>query len=181
MATIVPDGSRIVKCTTFVPLPEGRIPAQLRDWKRNVCDPGFRELVIRYGICPSPIGILTHLNIDVNLYSMGSLHQNFAALADPTRLGIVAHLARREATVSELVAQFELTQPTITSHLNVLEQAGLISRTRVAQTRICRLQTEELERMGDWLGQLQSVFEGNYRRLDKLLQELNPTHSERKK
>lgn len=112
---------------------------------------------------------------------MGSLNQSFAALADPTRLGIVVHLARREATVSELVEQFALTQPTITSHLNVLEQAGLISRTRVAQTRVCRLQTEELERIGNWLSQLQSVFEGNYRRLDKLLQELNQTQTERKK
>ena len=112
---------------------------------------------------------------------MGSLTQSFAALADPTRLGIVLHLARSEATVSELVDQFELTQPTITSHLNVLEQAGLISRTRVAQTRVCRLQTQELERIGDWISQLQSAFEGNYRRLDKLLLELNQTQSEKKK
>lgn len=112
---------------------------------------------------------------------MGSINQSFAALADPTRLGIVVHLARSEATVSELVDQFALTQPTITSHLNVLEQAGLISRTRVAQTRVCRLRTEELERMGVWLNQLQSVFEGNYRRLDKLLLELKHTPSERKK
>ena len=126
-------------------------------------------------------GILTIVNIDASLYCMGSLSQSFAALADPTRLGIVVHLARSEATVSELVDQFELTQPTITSHLNALEKAGWISRTRVAQTRICRLRTEELERIGDWLSRLQSVFEGNYRRLDKLLQELNQTQAERKK
>jgi len=112
---------------------------------------------------------------------MGSLNQSFAALADPTRLSIVAHLARSEATVSQLVDRFALTQPTITSHLNVLEEAGLISRTRVAQTRVCRLRTEELNRISDWLTQLQSVFEGNYRRLDKLLQELNQPQSEKKK
>ncbi|MCA9193390.1 MAG: winged helix-turn-helix transcriptional regulator [Planctomycetales bacterium] len=112
---------------------------------------------------------------------MGSLNQSFAALADPTRLGIVVHLARSEATVSELVDQFSLTQPTITSHLNVLEKAGLISRTRVAQTRVCRLRADELERIGDWLSQLQSVFEGNYRRLDKLLLELNQPETEKKK
>jgi len=112
---------------------------------------------------------------------MGSLSQSFAALADPTRLGIVVHLARSEATVSELVDQFDLTQPTITSHLNVLEQAGWISRTRVAQTRVCRLRSEQLQRIGDWLDQVQSVFEGNYRRLEKLLQELKQTQSEEKK
>ncbi len=112
---------------------------------------------------------------------MGSLSQSFAALADPTRLGIVVHLARSEATVSELVDLFQLTQPTITSHLNVLENAGWISRTRVAQTRVCRLRSKELERIGDWLEQLQSVFEGNYRRLDKLLLELQQTRTGEKK
>jgi hypothetical protein len=63
----------------------------------------------------------------------------------------------------------------------VLEQAGWISRTRVAQTRVCRLRSEQLERIGDWLDRVQSVFEGNYRRLDKLLQELKQTQSEEKK
>jgi DNA-binding transcriptional ArsR family regulator len=111
---------------------------------------------------------------------METLSQSFAALADPTRLGIVVHLARREATVSELVDQFELTQPTVTSHLNVLEKAGWISRTRVAQTRVCRLRSEQLQRISDWLDRLQSVFEGNYRRLDELLQELKQEQAEEK-
>lgn len=112
---------------------------------------------------------------------MMNLNQRFAALADPTRIGIVLHLAAREATVSELVDQFELTQPTITSHLNVLEQAGFISRTRVAQTRVCRLRSEEFKKMSDWLNQLQSALEGNYKKLDRLLLELKKDQSKRKK
>lgn len=64
--------------------------------------------------------------------NMRRLDQAFVALADPTRRGIVAHLARGEASVSELVGRFSLTQPTISSHLKVLESAGLIARRREA-------------------------------------------------
>ena len=76
---------------------------------------------------------------------MNRLDQAFAALADPTRRGIVVHLARGEASVSDLVGLFSLTQPTISSHLKVLESAGLISRSRVAQLRPCKLETEQLK------------------------------------
>lgn len=100
---------------------------------------------------------------------MDSLDQAFAALADPTRRGIVVHLARGEASVSELVELFSLTQPTISSHLKVLESAGLISRGRVAQLRPRRLETERLKEVTDWLEKVQQVWEGNYRRLDTLL------------
>ena len=112
---------------------------------------------------------------------MVDLNRTFAALADPTRRSIVVHLARSEATVSELVEHFDLTQPTISSHLKVLERAGLISRTPVAQTRICRLRTEQLEEVVDWLEEVQSVFEGNYKRLDALLNELKKSRAERNK
>ncbi|WP_112321961.1 ArsR/SmtB family transcription factor [Oceanibium sediminis] len=64
---------------------------------------------------------------------------SLTALADPTRRSIIAHLANGEATVSHLVDQFDLAQPTISSRLKVLENAVLISRSRVAQTRPCRL------------------------------------------
>ena len=82
---------------------------------------------------------------------MNRLDQAFAALADPTRRGIVVHLARGEASVSDLVGLFSLTQPTISSHLKVLESAGLISRRRVAQSRPCKLETEQLKAVTDWL------------------------------
>ena len=103
---------------------------------------------------------------------MSRLDQAFAALADPTRRGIVVHLARGEASVSDLVGLFSLTQPTISSHLKVLESAGLISRRRVAQSRPCKLETKRLQAVTDWLENVQKVFEGNYQRLDALLAEL---------
>ena len=103
---------------------------------------------------------------------MNALDQTLTALADPTRRGIIARLAQGMATVSELVQCFELTQPTISSHLKVLERCGLISRTRVAQTRPCKLEPEALHALGSWLGQLSTIYQENYARLDDLLDEL---------
>jgi DNA-binding transcriptional ArsR family regulator len=103
---------------------------------------------------------------------MRQLDQAFTALATPTRRGIVVHLARGEATVSDLVGHFDLTQPTISSHLKVLESAGLISRRRIAQLRPCRLEPDRLREVTDWLEQVQEVWEGNYKRLDALLSDL---------
>src|ERR1041384_6109792 len=104
--------------------------------------------------------------------TMSRLDQAFAALADPTRRRIVVHLARGEASVSDLVGLFSLTQPTVSSHLKVLESAGLISRTRVAQSRPCKLETKQLKTVTDWLENVQGIWEGNYKRLDGLLAEL---------
>lgn len=80
-----------------------------------------------------------------------TLNASLAALADPTRRAIIARLAQGEATVTELVAQFDLTQPTISSHLKVLETAALITRGRVAQTRPCRLNPDGLKPIAEWL------------------------------
>ncbi len=112
---------------------------------------------------------------------MDGLDRALAALADPTRRGIVVHLARGEASVSDLVGLFSLTQPTISSHLKVLESAGLISRSRVAQLRPCKLKTEQLDAVTDWLRQVQEIFEGNYKRLDVLLVELKQAQKEERK
>jgi DNA-binding transcriptional ArsR family regulator len=109
------------------------------------------------------------------------LDQAFAALADPTRRGIVVRLARGEASVSDLVGHFSLTQPTISSHLKVLESAGLISRRRVAQLRPCMLVPERLKAVTDWLEQVQEIFEGNYKRLDALLTELKQAEKQERK
>jgi|SRR5215469_14532958 len=103
---------------------------------------------------------------------MQQLDYTFAALADQTRRGILARLAKGEATVSELVDQFELTQPTISSHLKTLEKAGLISRSRKAQTRPCRLNPKGLNAIYGWLEAFRVVSESNYVRLDALLTEL---------
>lgn len=91
---------------------------------------------------------------------MMTLNTSLSALADPTRRAIIARLARGEATVSQLVDQFDLTQPTISSHLKVLEGAGLIVRTRVAQTRPCRLDPNGLKLIADWLKDYEQFWTG---------------------
>ena len=103
---------------------------------------------------------------------MTALDATLTALADPTRRQIIAHLARGTATVTELVKCFNLTQPTISSHLKQLERCGLISRFRVAQTRPCKLEPAGLEALGAWLGELESVYRDNYARLDDVLDTL---------
>ena len=112
---------------------------------------------------------------------MKQLDRAFAALADPTRRGIVAHLARGQASVSDLVGRFSLKQPTISSHLKVLESAGLISRRKVAQSRPCKLVPERLKSVTDWLEQVQELWEGNYKRLDALLDELKQAEKKERK
>lgn len=91
---------------------------------------------------------------------MNNLSASLSALADPTRRKIIAHLSNGEATVSELVGQFHLTQPTISSHLKVLEGAGLITRRNVAQTRPCRLNPEGLKTIADWLRDYERFWKG---------------------
>jgi DNA-binding transcriptional ArsR family regulator len=103
---------------------------------------------------------------------MGSdeLNRAFAALADPTRRAIVARLASGEATVTELAEPFEMTQPSISKHLKVLERAGLISRGRAAQTRPCRLEAARLKDIAQWVGVYRNLWEESFDRLDAFLQ-----------
>ena len=96
----------------------------------------------------------------------------FAALADPTRRAIVARLATGEASVTELAEPFAMSQPAISKHLKVLERAGLVSRGRDAQRRPRRLEATRLRDVTQWLERYRKLWEGNYRRLDALLDEL---------
>lgn len=100
------------------------------------------------------------------------LDATFAALADPTRRAIVARLALGEATVMELAEPFDMSQPAISKHLKVLENAGLISRGRDAQRRPCRLEPRVLADASGWLDHYRDVWEKNFRRLDALLEEM---------
>jgi DNA-binding transcriptional ArsR family regulator len=102
--------------------------------------------------------------------SVDGLNQTFAALADPTRRAIIARLAAGEATVNELAEPFDLTQPSISKHLKVLERAGLISRGRAAQTRPCRLETAPLQEIANWVELYRSLWEQSFDRLDAFLQ-----------
>ena len=89
----------------------------------------------------------------------GSLDTTFAALADPTRRAILARLALGEASVMELAEPFAMTQPAISKHLKVLERAGLISRSREAQRRPCRLEASPLAEANLWLEKYRQFWE----------------------
>ena len=102
------------------------------------------------------------------------LNGTFAALADPTRRAILARLASGDASVMELAKPFAMSQPAISKHLRVLERAGLISRGREAQRRPCRIQARPLAEANGWLEKYRKIWEGNFQRLDALLEELNP-------
>jgi len=108
----------------------------------------------------------------MNIASPPLLDATFAALADPTRRAIVARLALGEATVMELAKPFDMSQPAISKHLKVLENAGLISRGRDAQRRPCRLEPQMLADASGWLDHYREVWEKNFRRLDALLEEM---------
>jgi DNA-binding transcriptional ArsR family regulator len=101
-----------------------------------------------------------------------NLDGTFAALADPTRRAILARLATGEASVAELAEPFEMSQPAVSKHLKVLERAGLISRGREAQRRPRRLEPRPLAEATDWIERYRRIWEGNFKRLDAVLQEL---------
>ena len=100
------------------------------------------------------------------------LDSTFAALADPTRRAILARLAAGDASVNELATPFAMSQPAISKHLKVLERAGLISRGRDAQRRPRRLEARRLAEATEWLERYRQFWEGNFQRLDALLDEL---------
>ena len=100
------------------------------------------------------------------------LDATFMALADPTRRAILARLASGEASVTELAEPFAMSQPAISKHLKVLERAGLITRGRDAQRRPSRLEARPLAEATEWLEEYRRFWEGSFRRLDALLDEL---------
>src|SRR5882724_4270028 len=103
------------------------------------------------------------------MHSGESLDSAFSALADPTRRAILARLAKGEPTVNELAEPFEMTQPAISQHLKVLEDAGLIVRRVEGTKRPRRLAKAGIQAMDQWLSMLRKALEKNYDRLDKVL------------
>jgi len=98
-----------------------------------------------------------------------NLDAAFAALGDPTRRAILARLAKGEATVNELAEPFDLTQPAISQHLRVLEEAGLVASRVEGTKRPRRLEGAGIAAMDEWLAMLRKALEANYRRLDRVL------------
>ncbi|NKK73307.1 metalloregulator ArsR/SmtB family transcription factor [Rhizobium leguminosarum bv. viciae] len=98
-----------------------------------------------------------------------SLDAIFSALSDPTRRAILGRLARGKATVAELADPFELSQPAISKHLKVLEQAGLIRSGREATSRPRELQPDALKKISDWIGDYRRFWDQSFDRLDGYL------------
>jgi DNA-binding transcriptional ArsR family regulator len=98
-----------------------------------------------------------------------TLSSVFGALADPTRRAILARLTEGDLTVTELAAPFPMSQPAISRHLRVLEQAGLVSRTRRATARLSHLEATPLRDATAWLARYREYWEESYTRLDALL------------
>lgn len=99
------------------------------------------------------------------------LSQTFAALADPTRRAMLARLSQGEASVTDLAKPFlkDMSLPAVTKHLKVLENAGLITKTRDAQFRPCRLNGEGLKNASDWMEQYRVYWEESFDRLEAYL------------
>lgn len=114
------------------------------------------------------------------MYTNLNLDATFAALAHPARRAILARLAQGEASVNELAEPFGMSQPAISKHLKVLEQAGLVSHGIDAQRRPRRLEAKPLADASEWLNRYRALWEQNYQRLDAVLDQLK-TQEKRKK
>jgi DNA-binding transcriptional ArsR family regulator len=98
------------------------------------------------------------------------LDATFIALADPTRRAILARLKAGDATVNELAAPFEISQPAVSKHLKILERAGLVSRSNVGTSRPVRIEAGPMREAADWLEKYREFWEKSYQRLDALLE-----------
>src|SRR3954447_23298298 len=106
------------------------------------------------------------------------LSKVFAALADPTRRDMVARLADGDATVNELAAPYDVTVQAVSKHLRVLEDAGLVSRSKDAQRRPRHLEADVFDLMTKWIERYRREAEDRFRRLDSVLEQMDPKTKE---
>ena len=111
---------------------------------------------------------------------MSNLDATFAALADPTRRAILARLALGETSVMELAKPFAMSLPAVSKHLKVLERAGLIARSREAQSRPCRIEPRALKDVDDWLDHYRRFYDESFDRLDLYLRTLQAKQAKAK-
>jgi DNA-binding transcriptional ArsR family regulator len=100
----------------------------------------------------------------------------FGALADPTRRAILARLAKGESTVSELAEPFDMSLPAVSKHLGVLQDAGLLTRTRDGRLRRCRLEPAPLGAASEWIETHRLFWEAQFDRLERFLEETESTN-----
>jgi DNA-binding transcriptional ArsR family regulator len=110
---------------------------------------------------------------------MDCLSETFQALADPTRRAILARLALGESSVNALAKPFDMSLPAVSKHLKVLERAGLISRTREAQYRPCKLEPQSLKPVDEWLEEYRVLWGARFDRLDAYLQKIQRKNAKR--
>jgi DNA-binding transcriptional ArsR family regulator len=110
-----------------------------------------------------------------------SLSQAFAALADPTRRAMLARLSEGEATVSDLAEPFleDMSLPAITKHIKVLEKAGLVTKTREAQYRPCKINKKAFKNVADWMEQYRVYWEESFDRLEAYLKTVSPNETKK--
>jgi DNA-binding transcriptional ArsR family regulator len=113
--------------------------------------------------------------------ALDPLSMTFQALSDPTRRAILARLALGETSVSELAEPFEMSLPAVSKHLKVLEHAGLITRSREAQWRPCKLEPIALKTVDDWLERYRRFWEERFDRLEDYLREIQAKEKNEKK
>jgi DNA-binding transcriptional ArsR family regulator len=112
------------------------------------------------------------MQMSAHRLSEEDLDRAFGALSDRTRRSILARLAEGDAGVLDVAAPFPISQPAVTKHLRVLEEAGLISRHRLARQRMCHLEPQRLKQLSEWVGSYREFWEESFERLDELLEEL---------
>ena len=110
---------------------------------------------------------------------MNQLDLTFAALSDPTRRAILSRLSRGEASVTQLAEPFELSLPAISKHLKVLQKAGLITQSREAQWRPCRLEAKPLKQAAEWIERYREYWEESFDNLDSYLRDIQSKEKKR--
>ncbi len=105
-------------------------------------------------------------------YQQGHLDASFAALADATRRGVLEHLGREEASITDLAGKFEMTLTGMKKHVGVLEQAGLVITEKVGRVRTCRIGTRRLEEVAAWIERYHRLWDARFNELDQVLEEL---------
>ena len=110
---------------------------------------------------------------------MTQLDLTFAALSDPTRRAILARLSRGEASVTQLAEPFKMSLPAISKHLKVLQKAGLITQSREAQWRPCRLEAKPLKQAAEWIERYREYWEESFDNLDSYLRDIQSKEKKR--
>ena len=118
------------------------------------------------------MGRWNHMVMATARATAAQLDRAFGALSDPTRRAILARLAQGGAGVLDVAAPFPMRQPAITKYLNVLEEAGLITRRPLARQRLCHLEPVRFRQLSDWVGSYREFWKESFERIDELLEEL---------